>query len=136
MRIRIPPGYAEAKELELAWAEGVETLYKFRSFSGPPRRWVRDVIKSSRIYFSTPSQFNDPFDVAPLVRHSGDPNNPRYVAALLKEQTRKAMEQGLSPAKVRKLQSELGVHIHDLPRLTEIDLQKKLRRRSRILPDC
>jgi hypothetical protein len=35
MRVRVPAGFAQAQQLELAWAEGVDTLYKFRSYSGP-----------------------------------------------------------------------------------------------------
>jgi hypothetical protein len=132
MRIRIPPGYAEAKELELAWAEGVDTLYKFRSFSGPSRRWVRDIVKNSRIYFSTPSQFNDPFDVAPLVRHSGDPNSSRYVAALQREQARIAQRQGLSARSVSALLRQTVTGVHCLPRRVEGELRKELGR-SRIL---
>jgi hypothetical protein len=67
MRVRVPAGFARAQQLGLAWAEGVDTLYKFRSYSGPFRRWLRQILKNSRIYFSTPSQFNDPFDVSPVV---------------------------------------------------------------------
>jgi hypothetical protein len=29
--VRIPAGFAQAQQLELAWAEGVDTLYKFRN---------------------------------------------------------------------------------------------------------
>ena len=96
MRVRVPAGFAQAQQLELAWAEGVDTLYKFRSYSGPSRRWVRQILENSRIYFSTPSQFNDPFDVLPIFRPSGDPGEPRYVAALLRNQIRMAERDGIS----------------------------------------
>jgi hypothetical protein len=103
MQVRVPAGFAQAQQLELAWAEGVDTLYKFRSYSGPSRRWVRQIPKNSRIYFSTPSQCNDPFDVSPIFRHSGDPSDPKCVAALLRNQTRMAERDGLSAKDVAAL---------------------------------
>jgi hypothetical protein len=38
------------KQLGLAFASDVDTLYKFRSFVGASRKRVFDIIKTSRIY--------------------------------------------------------------------------------------
>jgi hypothetical protein len=114
VRVRVPAGFAQAQQLELAWAEGVDTLYKFRSDTGPSRRWVRQILKNSRIYFSTPSQFNDPFDVSPIFRHSGDPSDHKFVAALLRNQTRMAERDGLSAKDVAALAAQLSANVHEL----------------------
>ena len=67
--MRVPAGFAQAQKLELASAEGVDTLYKFRSYSGPPPAMGPTILKNSGIYLSTPSPFNDPFDGSPIFRH-------------------------------------------------------------------
>ena len=51
---------ADAAKLRLAWAEGHEKLFKFKSMSGPSRDQALDIITNSRVYFSSPEQFNDP----------------------------------------------------------------------------
>ena len=130
---RIPPGYAEAKQLRLAWAEDVTTLFKFRGYAGPSRRWVNDIIKNSRIFVPHPTQFNDPFDVRPIFRHSGDPNDPKYVAALLKRQRQVATQQGKSKAEIANLERLFGETVHDLPRLVELETHGALRERNRVL---
>jgi hypothetical protein len=133
MRVRVPAGFAQAQQLELAWAQGVDTLYKFRSCSGPSRRWVRQILKNSRIYFSTPSQFNDPFDVSPIFRHSGDPSDPKYVAALLRNQTRMAERDGLSAKDVAALAAQLSATVHELPGRVEFEMRRELREKARML---
>lgn len=133
MRARVPAGFAIAKQMELAWAEGVDTLYKFRSFCGPSRRWVRQILKNSRIYFSSASQFNDPFDVAPIFRHRGDPSDPKYVAALLKQQTKMAQREGLSASDVAGLAAQLKATVHELPGRVESEMRRELRENARML---
>ena len=133
MRVRVPAGFAQAQQLELAWAERVDTLYKFRSYSGPSRRWVRQILKNSRIYFSTPSQFNDPFDVSPIFRYSGDPSDPKYVAALLRNQTRMAERDGFSAKDVAALAAQLSATVHELPGRVELEMRRELREKARML---
>lgn len=130
---RIPPGFAQAKQLRLAWADDVTTLYKFRSYDGKSRDWVNDIIENSRIFVPRPTTFNDPFDVKPIFRHSGDPNNPKYVAAMLKRQRQVATEQGKSAAEIADLERQFHATVHDLPRLVELETHGALRERNRIL---
>lgn len=53
-----------------ACVEGVSTLYKFTPFDTPTRRrWVTEILQPPhRIYFASPSQLNDEFDLRPLMR--------------------------------------------------------------------
>jgi hypothetical protein len=62
----------------LPWAFNIDTLYKFRSFQDASREYVEQILLESKIYFSHPDDFNDPFDVAPYLKHGGDPNDPAY----------------------------------------------------------
>lgn len=39
-----------------------DILYKYRSLSGQGRDYVRQTIVENKVYFSSPSKFNDPFD--------------------------------------------------------------------------
>lgn len=44
-------------------------IYKYRSIGTHGQRaWLRDVVVGNSLYFSTPDQFNDPFDCAPVYR--------------------------------------------------------------------
>ena len=45
---------------------GKETLYKFRPYSTKTdRARVREILVAHEVYFSRPSQLNDPFDMSP-----------------------------------------------------------------------
>jgi hypothetical protein len=65
-----------------AWASKIGTLYKFRSFQDASREYVREILLESKIYFSHPDQFNDPFDVAPVLKHAGNLTDPAYLKEL------------------------------------------------------
>jgi hypothetical protein len=135
MRVRrIPRGYAEAKALGLAWAEDVTTLYKYRSYAGESRNWVNDIIKNSRIFCPHPTQFNDPFDVKPIFRHSGDPNNPKYVAAMFRRQRQVVPEQGKSAAEIRSLERLFRQTVHDLPLLVQQETRRAAREKFNSMP--
>lgn len=57
---------AETHGLRFAGKEGKTTLYKFKPFSDATEKTrVREILVEHRIYFSRPSQLNDPFDLAP-----------------------------------------------------------------------
>src|SRR5271154_2573529 len=86
------------RQIGLAFASDVDTLYKFRSFAGASRRRVLDIIRTSRIYCARATEFNDPFDVMPTFRYSGDPKDPAFVAALRRRQDEMAAAQGLTAA--------------------------------------
>lgn len=42
--------------------ESQMVLYRFRHLLGPHREWTKDILTQSVLYFSSPSEFNDPFD--------------------------------------------------------------------------
>lgn len=46
-----------------------DAVYKYRSLDGDSaKHWLRQIVVESELYFSTPNQFNDPFDCAPVYR--------------------------------------------------------------------
>jgi hypothetical protein len=51
-----------------AYRARIETLYKFKSFSGEQIKHVLDMVLHHRIFLSSPSQLNDPFDLSPAVQ--------------------------------------------------------------------
>lgn len=47
---------------------GIESLYKFCAYTmgdSEQRSWIADMLRSNRIYFPKPSQFNDPWEARP-----------------------------------------------------------------------
>ena len=46
-------------------------LYRYRSLKGQQKEWVKDAVLNSKQYFSSPREFNDPFDCRPILRLSG-----------------------------------------------------------------
>lgn len=42
-------------------------LYKYRSIFGEQREWAKDIVANSRLYWTAPAQFNDPFDCQPVM---------------------------------------------------------------------
>lgn len=68
-----------------------EYLYKYRSLSGPSFEFTRKIIQDSAVWFSKPSDFNDPFDCAPaLTAVCTDAEYQRYIKGLVKNQARGA----------------------------------------------
>lgn len=42
-------------------------IYKYRAIdSDDQKRWLSEIVAENRLFFSTPDQFNDPFDCAPV----------------------------------------------------------------------
>ena len=123
----------EAKRKRFAWAFGIETLYKFRSFQGESRQWVREILLESKIYFSHPDEFNDPFDVAPVVKHGGDPNDPAYLQELEDDQTQHYLRRGFSLAELAELRRSTGVSADALPEAGTQDMRQAIRNAARIL---
>jgi hypothetical protein len=73
---------ADARRQRYAWVLGHDTLYKFKGFQGDQRKHVLDVLRYSRVYLSSPDQFNDPYDSAPVIALAGDPRDPTFLAEL------------------------------------------------------
>jgi hypothetical protein len=119
--------------MSLAWGEDIDTLYKFRSFVGKHRIRVLGILAASRIYFSRATEFNDPFDVMPIFRHSGNPNDPKYIARLRRRQSDIATKQGRTEQELWTLNEELGETVEQLPSSVERETRGALRERMRIL---
>ena len=99
--------HEEARALRFAWALGVDTLYKFRSLAGPNREaHTFDVIENSRIYFSRPEQFNDPFDCAPPFALAKSASDPEFVKELEEDERRMSAEAGLTQAQLAELRQK------------------------------
>jgi len=47
---------------------GKRLLYKYGSFEGERRNYLKEILLDSKIYFSNPFRFNDPFDLRPRVK--------------------------------------------------------------------
>jgi hypothetical protein len=103
-----------AKRLRLAWAEGHNTLYKFKSLNGDSCHQVLDIIENSRIYFSAADQLNDPLDCAPVLKLAKDLKDPEFVAELRADEARLIAESGLPADDVARRAAEFGVDVREL----------------------
>lgn len=99
---------AVAKKLRLAFVEGHETLFKFKSMSGDSRGHVLDMITKSRIYFSTPKQINDPLDCAPICKLAKSLTE-EFIKELIADEAALAKAAGKSPKQIEKLRQVEGV---------------------------
>jgi hypothetical protein len=90
--------HASAEKLEFAWLKGHENLYKFKSMSGESRDHVFDIIRNSRIYFSSPTEFNDPLDCAPICSLA-KPLTNEFINELLDDEA--ALARGLESRRKR-----------------------------------
>lgn len=99
---------AAAEKLEFAWIKGHEKLFKFKSTSGDSRNQVLDIITNSRIYFSSPEQFNDPLDCAPVFALA-KPLSHEFIKELLEDEAALAREAGKSEEEIEALRRAQGV---------------------------
>jgi hypothetical protein len=66
---------AKRTEARLAASRGLKELFKFRPFrTKENHERVREILVDHKVYFSRPSQLNDPFDLSPLFEFSNDRN--------------------------------------------------------------
>ena len=121
------------QRLGFAWAFGIDTLYKFKGFRGEQRDHVRDVLENSRLYFARPDQFNDPYDVAPVLRLGGDPGDPKFFAELEAQERETLMKDGMSKAEIDVYRKAHGVTIDLLADGAQRDLRQKLLLGTRVL---
>jgi len=112
------PSVLQADSYRFAFREGVRRLYKFRGYVGEARNWVRDTIERSTIYFSSPPQLNDPFDMQPFHQISGD---PRANATLqqIKRDSRRLMKERKIPLErqIRELKALDGADLAAMARV-------------------
>lgn len=70
-------------------------LYRYRSLSGRGHTWAEDIIVNSHFFWPAPTDFNDPFDFAPLV---DVPRGAKLRSALLKARARQRVLVGRETA--------------------------------------
>lgn len=125
-----------AKRIRFAWANGVETLYKFKSLKGDSRGHTLDIIENSRIYFPGPDEFNDPLDCAPVFELAGDLSDPKFIEALRTEEQKQLVAEGLSPAQIDALRASHGVDISKMAEAVTNGTRRLVRSDVRILCLC
>ena len=119
---------AATRGLRFAYAESVETLYKFKSLAGESRDHIKDIIFNSRLYFSTQDQFNDPLDCAPIFKLAGDPNDPAFLAELRRDEADMIREERMTPERVAKLRASEGVPPEEMAAAITRNVREELRR--------
>lgn len=117
----------------MAWAEGVDVLYKFKSLAGDSRSYTLDIIENSRVYFSSPTQFNDPFDCAPRIDFAGDISDPRFLERLKQDEECMARESGMTEDELENLRAAEGVPVERMAEAARANILKELRQDTRVL---
>lgn len=118
--------------MALAPALGITTLYKFKGFQGAQREHVQDVLAHDRVYFSSPDDFNDPYDVAPVIALGGDPNDRDFLQELETLENAKLKAIGRTDEQVKRYRETNGVAIDRLVAEVRDDIRQKLCRSTRI----
>jgi hypothetical protein len=122
----------DARRFRFAWAEGHETLYKFKSLSGDSRDHVLGMIEKSSIYFSIPDEFNDPLDCAPVLKLAKDPSDPEFIEELQADEARVLAESGRSTEEIAEMRRSKGVDVRQVGSAATNHTRKQLRDDSRI----
>lgn len=123
---------ANAKLFRFAWAEGHETLYKFKSLAAGACHEVFDIIENSRIYFSSPSQFNDPLDCSPVYKLARDVTDPAFIDELWLVEERLLVEKGTPKEELSRLRAEFPQHIPGMPLAVQDKIRQGLEEDTRI----
>jgi hypothetical protein len=120
------------RTLRFAYAEGVDTLYKFKSLAGESRDHVRDMIQNSRLYFSTQDELNDPDDCRPVFKLGGDPADPAFAAELRKDEEEMIREMNLTPEAEAHLRAMQGTRVEDMAAAITRNVRAEILRTLRI----
>jgi len=123
---------AVARRQGMAWALGVDKLYKFRSLDPSVREFALDIIEHSRLYFPAPVQLNDPLDCLPVIELAGDPNDPEFVKELYAEEERVWRAVGHSAEDIERKRTTEGIPIAQLPAVATEGVRKLLREDMRV----
>jgi hypothetical protein len=115
-----------------AWADGHNTLFKFCSLVGERKNFVRDMVEHSRLYFSSPSQFNDPLDCAPVLQWAKDPNDADFLAEITADEERLMRESGDSQEEIARKKREVGVPVREVGHAATISTRKQLHVETRV----
>lgn len=124
---------ALAAKFRLPWADGISTLCKFRGFQDQSREWVSQILLESKIYFSHPDDFNDPFDVAPVYRLAGKSSDRAFARVMRREDLRGHLNRGRTRQQVRELRRQEGVPLEKLAESVIETSRRDLRNGARIL---
>ena len=122
----------EARALRFAWALGVDTLYKYKSLEGASRDYTLDIIRNSRLYFSRPDQFNDPFDCAPSFALAKSKDDPDFVKELEDDERRMAFESGWTSEQLDELRGKEGVPVERMAAAVRDNTVRQLQDDTRI----
>lgn len=123
---------ARCAELKLAWALGMQTLYKFRSVRGDSLDHVIETIQQSRIYFPSPSQFNDPFDCAPRFELSRKADDPIFVEEAQRYRSEWMKAESLTEEQAKRREAEEGVPHDQLPMVIREQVRRDIASSVRI----
>jgi hypothetical protein len=101
-----------------------DNFYKYRSIDDARQQsWLRDTIQNNTLYWATPSEFNDPFDCAPVYRMPTERQRRQMLPRVVQHANpswnrvqRKAEERRLLSLPNSILQQRLQI---DLPSLME-----------------
>jgi hypothetical protein len=121
-----------ARRMGLAPERGITTLYKFKGFRGAQREHVQDMLARGRVYFSSPDEFNDPYDVAPVIALGGNPNDPNFLQELEARENAKLKAIGQTDEQIRRYREANGVAVDRLAAEARDDIRQKLLRTTRI----
>lgn len=131
--IRKDSARALARKKGFAWALGFDTLFKFKGFAGEQREHVTDMLQNSRVYFASPEQFNDPYDVSPVIQLAGDPADPAYLAELEAAELSMMKARGLGDQEIEDFRRTHGAPIDQLANEAGAAVRKELRNSVRVL---
>jgi hypothetical protein len=120
------------KHARLPWMQGHSVLYKFKGFRDEQQRHVLDILENLRIYLSSADQINDPYDIAPVVRYAGDPNDPEFMKTIAAEQRAIAHRHGMTDEQLQAEIAQASVTAEDLPAATTKSLRETLRQGFRL----
>lgn len=93
---------------------------------------MQDIIETSRLYFSTPDQFNDPLDCSPIFKLAGDLNDPTFMQELRNDENKMIAEQGLTPQEEADLRAQFGTHVTGMADAIMRNVRAEIRRNLRI----
>lgn len=122
-----------ARSQRAAWAQGIETLYKFRSLAPESRDYTLDIIANSRAYFPSPLQFNDPFDCFPPILLAGKTDDPEFVKELERDEAKMMAAAGIGPEEAAALRASQGVPVEKMAEAVRENIVKEIRADTRVL---
>jgi hypothetical protein len=124
--------HAAALNHRFAWAEGHSTLYRFMGLEGARFAYVEDVLKNSRIYFSSPDQLNDPADCRPIFKMAKSLSDSEFMKELEEGEKQMIAEESLTAEEVAKLRLTHGVKVENLADSIRQHTQSMLQRATQI----